>query len=655
MVEQSLIQQIKDKYDKAVDGWQIIYEKARDDLLFLSDEPGAQWDEKLFNDRKKLNRPCLTMDQTNQFVKQVTNDIRQNTPAIKLLPNGDGADIETAEMLQGLIRHIEYDSDADEVYDTAADFAVKSSIGFIRVDHEYADDDSFDQKLCIKRVVDPSLIYIDPNSIEADGSDMKYAFVLEQIHKEDFKKRFPEKALVSFPVTGEHNDQEDHIWIAEYYEVEEREETISIGSREFGDYRERKITKRSVTRRLVSGQEDLEDAKEFPGTYVPIVPVYGDEQWYDGKRHLVSLIRPAKDEQRAFNLWKSLEMELVMKQPQAPVMVAARSIAGFEDQWRDPGKSFALTYNATDEKGQPLPPPTRLEPPVVPTGVVNAARSVIDDMKSTLGMHNASVGEIGNEISGIAINERKKEGDVATFHFMDNLRRSIAQVGKILVGAIPSIYDTPRVLRIIGEEDDIQEVTINAMEMAEGQERPYDLTRGKYSVKVVSGASFTTKRQEEAQFLTEVVTANPELLGKIGDLLFESMDFPKSQAIAARFKKLIDPALLDEEMDAQTAALQQQLMEAQGVNEQLQAALAEMQQRLDDKEAELVVKAADNEAQNETDRLKLLLQEQELQSKERLELAKLELEAKRYDLELAKFTTLQQGGNGGVSLPIEQQ
>lgn len=645
------LKRAKDRYKTAKDGWSDVYSKAIDDQNFLSDEPFAQWDKEEATNRTRVKRPVLTIDQLGQFIHQVVNDVRMNTPTIKVLPDGDGADIETAEIFEGLIKAIEYNSKADSAYDTAVDFSVKSSIGFIRVDHDYIASTGFEQELLIKRIINPQSILLDPDSIEADGSDAKYAFVLEEIDKEEFKKLYPKAAPVSF---GDENpnktlQSDKKITIAEYFEIVETSKTIGLkddgGDEEVGEdapdkkYKTtRKVSKCTVKRTKLSG-EDVLDETTFPGIYVPLVPVYGEEAWIEGKRQINSLIRKSKEAQYMYNLWKSLETELLLKQQQAPVQAAVGQMEGFEEDWKTPDKAMVLYYHQKDVEGNPAPPPQRLQPPTIPTGIVNAARETVDDIKATMGIYNAGLGEKSNVISGIAYNSQKKEGDVATFHFGDNLTRSIAHVGQILVFAIPEIYDAPRIIKIVGQEDEIKNIAINGAASTADQERTFDLKKGKFNVRVITGPSATTVRQEAAAQYQQLITAMPELMPIIGDLVFKYQDTPGSQAISARLKKAVDPKYLDKsdleqgQPDPQVQALQGQLQEVmQAAQQQIQ----ELQQQLADKQGDMQLKAGDLQLKGKELEIKQGDQQIKAQSdatKAQLDQAKLALDAKKLQLD----------------------
>lgn len=611
-----VIKRAQDKLKVDQSNFSEIYQKARDDLYFLSDDEFAQWDQQEASKRTSTGRPALTIDQLGQFIHQVANDCRMNTPSITIIPGTDG-DVKTAEIYQGLIRHIEYASNADDAYDTAVLNSIKCSIGFLTIDHDYESDEGFNQVLCIKREVNPLSIWIDSMSTECDGRDMMHANKLVKMRKIDFERKYPGKSAVSFESDEYYNKpvkDEDMITITEYFEIVESEEQTSLTGDD-GQVRNRNLKKRTVHRYILSGEDILEQTT-FPGRYIPIVPVYGEECWREGKRYLNSLIRKSKGAQRMFNLWKSLETELLLKQPNAPVMAALGSIEEFAADWKDPSKSMALRYKTRDSDGNELPKPERLEPPTIPTGIVNASRETVDDIKATMGIYNASLGAKSNETSGRAIMARQQEGDVATFHFADNRNRSITHVGRILVGAIPEIYDTARIIHILGIEDDPQQVAINgAMPVADsGHDISYDLRKGQYGVRVITGPAFTTQRMETVAALNEVFKGNPEAMLAFGDIYFKNSDFAGSQALAARAKKMVPPQLLDDkdkqelqgQPDPEKEQMAQIIEQARQAITQLQQENQQLQMDVKNKQADVALKAQDLAIKQDAQKIQLV-------------------------------------------------
>lgn len=644
------IEKAKEHYRTAKDGWQEIYRRAKEDLQFLSDDPYAQWDQQEANNRVTVGRPVLEVDQLSQFIHQVVNDIRMNTPSIKVIPDGEGSDQETAEMLSGRIKAIEYKSNADSAYDMAAEFAVRSSIGFIRVDHDYVDDKGFNQELKIKRIVNPASVLIDPDSIEPDGSDAKYGFVFEEITKAEFEKLYPNATPMSFGDEKPSKDlkDQDKITIAEYFCIKEDyeekgllEDGTSEPRLENKKYKStRRFSKPTVRRYKFSGEDELESTS-FPGKYIPLVPVYGEEAWVEGKRHLNSLIRKSKSSQVAYNMLKSSETEILLKQQQAPVQAAVGQMRGFEKDWKDPEKAMVLYYHQTDVNGNPCPPPQRLQPPVVSSGFANASQDAENNIRKTLGMYNAGVGKREGQSSGVALKQLEMSGDVASFHFGDNLVKSITHVGKVIVCALPEIEDTSRVVNTIGQEDEHKLVGINGA-MVEGQERSYDFTKGSWDVRVTTGPSFTTQRQEAATYYAEVIKSAPDLMPIIGDLVFKYQDAPGAQAISSRLKKIVDPKLLDEserDENQQDPAIMQLTQQLQQVTQEAQQQIQALQVELQNKNSDSQAKMADVELKAKEIELKQVDQQIKVQtelSKAEIDKAKLALEAQKLEIERQK-------------------
>jgi len=645
-----ILEQAKAHFELAKTGWSQIYQKALADLHFLSDEPYAQWDASEANARIKVGRPTVEIDQLSQFTHQVVNDIRQNTPAIHVLPVSDGADLETAEMIAGRVKAIEYKSNADAAYDMAADFSVKSSIGFISVDHGYVDSRSFEQELRIRREINPQAIYIDPRSVELDGSDAKFAFRLDTISVAEFKRKYPNATPLSWgeDAPSKAPEDSDTITVAEYFYIVDEETEMGLlddgtqepvsGKKKYK--RTRKISTPKVMRCWLALEDVLVKPSKFPGKYIPIVPVYGEEAWIEGKRNLYSLIRKSKSSQTMYNMLKSSETEVLLKQQQAPVQAAVGQMRGFEDDWKQPDKAMVLYYHTTDANGVAVPPPQRLQPPQVSAGFANASLDAENNIRKTLGMYNAGVGKREGEQSGIALKQLEMSGDTASLHFGDNLNKSVAHVGKIVVCALPEIEDTQREVSIIGKEDEIKTIGING-KMVEGQERTYDFTKGEYDVRVIAGPSFTTQRQEAGAMYADLIGKMPDLMPIIGDLVFKYQDAPGSQAISSRLKKMIDPKLLDEQerdKNGPNPEVEAVKAEATQVIEAAKAQIDEMTAELQKLQADQSVKAADIAVKQEDVKLKqaeLALKQEELEFKKAEGAAKFQIESKKLDVDLA--------------------
>jgi tetratricopeptide (TPR) repeat protein len=584
-------------YEEAKSYWSDIYEAWREDVRFSIGLD--HWTDKDLKSRGADN--CLIVPILPQFIHQVVNDMRMNTPSINVIPASEGSAEETAEIFKGLIRNIEYKSKSDAVYDTAGEYAVRGGLGFARIDHDYVNEKTFDQELKLIRVQNPQSIYLDPSYVECDGSDAEWAIVLDTMTVKQFKKDYPNLGVSSFGETQGTN-QRDEITIAEVfvkkYTTVEREidESGTIRDAVKGSkLKKRKMRKVTIHRYKFSGSDMLEETT-FPGKYIPIVPFLGEEVWIDGQRHLLSLIRLAKDAQRRVNKWASKESEILDMAPISPVQAPVGAVDDFMEEWGKQGEVNVMRYRMFDEAGNALNKPERLPPPQIPTGIINAMQGAKENVKEALGMYNASIGQRSNAISGVAYDAQKLEADVATFHFADNRNRSIQQIGRILVCAIPEIYDTERVIQVIGTEEQPEMVGINGRVLP-GQEYNYDLKEGEYDVRVTTGASYTTKRQEAAALLGELIKQDPQAKMIFGDLWAKNLDVAGAEAIADRFKKVMPPGLAEDEDNPQ--APDPQKMQMEQVIQQMQQQIQAMGAELQSKQAEYAIKQGELQVKQE--------------------------------------------------------
>lgn len=627
MSDEKLIETAKKRFARCVEAEAENRKNFLDDVKFYA---GEQWPQAIKRGRELDNRPCLTINRLPQFVRQVTNDQRQNRPSIKIHAVDSAADVETAEVMQGLIRHIESNSNADQAYDNAFFYSVVGGYGYFRVVTDYASDNSFEQDIFVRRIANPNSVYGDPDSHEPDGSDWRFCFVVEDVPIEDYERQYGKDEGGEW--AGGEGDSwvtKDSVRVAEYYYTEAKKKTIYLKhdgsitgepSKDplFPDVASREVETQVVKWCKIAGNKVV-DRTDLPGTYIPVVPVYGDEILIDGKRELISLIRFAKDPQRMLNYWRSTETELVALQPKSPFVAAEGQLEGYESQWAAANtKNFAyLTYKPIDINGNPVPPPQRQSFAAPPSGVLQGAMNAENDLKSTTGIYDASLGAHSNETSGRAILARQKEGDISTFHFIDNLTRAIRQAGRILVQYIPAIYDTPRIVRILGEDGSEQMMPINQQAHTDIKGNPtdriYDLRVGAYDVECTAGPSYSTQRQEAAASMQAILQSAPQLMEVAGDLLVKNLDWPGADELAERLKKTVPPELRDQQQDV-PPQLMQAVEQMEQAIQQREEAIGQLQQKIteleESKESEAAKVAIDmanvqiDQYRAETERMK---------------------------------------------------
>lgn len=591
MDKKELIQKAKDCLSDYQDRESDNLKRAEEAIKFRA---GEQWPDAIKRDRENPNqeggpRPCPVMDKTNQYVRQVVNEMRMNRAAIKVRPVDDVADPKVAEVMMGIIRHIEDSSNALTAYTTGGEHAIDGGFGYWRLLTEYTDPMSFDQDIRIKRITNRFSVALGPHT-EPDGSDCTEALVWEDISREEFEELYPKAKKVPFE-EGESWSSEKTIRVAEYMRIEKVPETIHMmpdgsvwtheelkesGLSEKDALKTRETIKKKVRWYKITAEEILEE-KDMLGSFIPVIKAIGSELVMpDGKHRLSGMVEQAMDPQRLHNFATAGFIEHVALAPRAPWL-------GFKGQFKSAKKDFQMSNRANiavleadmiEINGVPAPLPQRVQPAGIAPGWQQMLMNTSNDIESSIGMYGPTVGARSQEKSGVALQEQKNQGMVGNFHFQDNLSRSIQHTGRIIVEWIPFVYDTERVARIIGEDGKEEMAFLNPdQEQAVmpridrfGKEigKTYNINLGKYDVTVSTGPSYTTKRQEAAENQIQLIQSKPELLNIIGDIMFKNLDWPGADKISKRLNAMLPPQIkqIEEEksesdIDQKLAAIQQ--------------------------------------------------------------------------------------------------
>ena len=644
--ESDIMSTMRFRLNMAISAYSESREDELDDLRFFAGSPDNQWQwpADVLATRGSVQgqtinaRPCLTINKLPQHVRQVTNDQRQNRPSGKVIPADDRADPKVAEIFDGMVRHIEYASDADVAYDTASENQVTYGEGYIRLITEYCNDTTFEQDIRIKRVRNSFSVYMDPTIQDPCGADAEYCFITEDLTKDEYERQFPDAMpMSSIQVQGVGDDSltnwinEDVVRIAEYFYAVYTPSKLNLypgnqayeaGSAEdkhmksmgVKPIRSRDVQIRKIKWMKTNGYEVLEES-DWAGKDIPVIRVVGNEFQVDGRVFVSGIVRNSKDAQRMYNYWVSQETEMLALAPKAPFIGYGGQFEGYEMQWKTANTNnwpyLEVNPDVTDGQGGVLPLPQRSMPPMAQTGLIQAKMGASDDIKATTGQYDSSLGATSNERSGRAILAREKQGDTGTYHYVDNLARAIRYMTRQIVDLIPKIYDTQRIARIINMDGETSMVKIDptqpqAVKSIRDEnnieiEKIYNPSVGKYDVVVTTGPSYMTKRQEALDGMSQLLQANPQLWAVAGDLFVKHMDWPGADEMSKRLAKTIDPKLLqdgDKPPALQAAEQQIQAMgqEMDQMHQMLQNVSKSVEmQTLEVKEFEAAIKAYDAE------------------------------------------------------------
>lgn len=658
----AILREAKQRFERCVTWEADARTRAEQDVRFAEGDALNQWQWDSAVRKARGDRPCLTHNKVRQHNLQIVNDARQNKAQIKVTPTGGRATYEAAQVFSGIIRRIEYQSKAIDAYSTAFFHQVQSGIGYVRVVTDYVDEESFDQDIFIRRVPDPNSIYIDPDAKDYDKADMNFAFVFADIPRDLFEAEHgPNEAPAPAALdnTDGWNDR-DHIREAEYWRKNEENDELHLLSdgnvvRESelpdGDEGEliraaivksRKIAEPLVECFKIRGDKIIERS-EWPGRYIPIVPAIGEETVIDKQLDRKGHTRSQIDAQRIYNYWASAAVEQVALQTKAPFIARADAVEGaYKQQWENANvvNRSVLIYNGIDDQGNPIPPPQREQPPVMAPAYVQGLQMAREDLMAVTGQYQAELGMPSNERSGVAIQQRQRQGDNATYHFIDNQAKMIRQVGRILLDLIPKIYDTDRVMKIMAEdgtESDVamvltspeahqyvqqqQDGSIQALPPPAAKAAYEDVSQpdprvifnpnvGRYDVEADVGPAFGTRRQEAFNAFSQILAQNQAAFPIVGDFWAASADFPGADELADRLKRGLPPQYKPgpgPEVQQMAQQMQQMHQSAQEFLQKADQEIIQLKQKVREQALALADKRVDHVLEDykaETDRLK---------------------------------------------------
>jgi hypothetical protein len=567
--------EMRARWDRAKDREEDNIRLAYDDLTFLSGHDYSQWPSEQKQKRIEKDRPVVQINHLPKFVHQITGDIRQMKPSIKVVPVDSGADEKVASKIAGMVRYIENRSDASAVYFRAADSQVACGIGHWQVITEYADNSTFNQEIRISPIEDGVAVLWDPDSSLPSKEDAGYCFVPIDMSRASFTEAYPDAKPDDIGSEWSQSSEwvtDDYVRIAAYWVkkpakkrlalyTDGRIDDITDGDQSAVAFalmsgariEERESTK--VCRYLVTASEVLEGPVDWPGRFIPIVPVVGEETRVGRKIIRNGIVRHAKDPQRMVNYFHAAHTETVALQPKAPFLVTELNVKKYQEYWEraNTENDPFLVYEPDSKNGGA--PPQRVQPPVSSQGISDGLLMAVEDLKQVIGIYDAGLGNKSNETSGKAIEARQREGDVGSYLYIDNFARAIRHTGNIIVDLLPYIYDTQRVVRVMGEDGKIDLLEINKLSGKDqaGQDiYENDITVGSYDVVATVGPSYSTRREESKEGMLAFTQANPAVAPLITDLVAKAQDWPMADDIAKRVRATLPPNILQmEELEKQ--------------------------------------------------------------------------------------------------------
>lgn len=589
-----------------------IHEESRMDWRFYANQ---QWELSLKTEREDAGKPCLVNNRISTFVRNIDNQIRVNRTEAKIIAVSD-ATVQDAEHQEGLIKAIQDESEASIAYNCARKGMLVGGFGYSRVCTDYANWKSFDQNIQIERILDPHSVLFDPNSKRPDRMDAGYCFVGNKYTFEAAKLEYGKDAVTemqSFQDVDGGSDwiEGDFLWFADYYYEEWIPKTLCKWVDKRGSHvdllenvpEKAQVVQQRATEQRVIHWELLNGLKvvkkyEWPGAYIPVIPMYGEEFIVDGKLDIVGVVRYLRDPQRMLNYWESAIAQTIGYAPIAPFVGFGEVIEGYETDWESMNrrpKPILRIKAVSDGKGGFLPPPTRstTEPPI--QAMVAGRNMTEQNLQGISGLFDPSLGKSeGSQQSGTAINSLQAQGNLATYHYVDANNAHIRTVAKVVMDLAPFYYDAGRVMQIEGIDGKKKSVFIYNSDTNPDPDLPanvqhsLDLAKGSYAVAVDAQPSALTQRQDNVQFWMNMIRSFPEIMQVAGDLIANQLDNPLARQVSERLKAVLPPQvqalIAGNAPNPQAQQAQSQLQQATQLINKLLAERASKKLELDSKE-----------------------------------------------------------------------
>lgn len=600
-------------HKEALDRFEIIESAEKDerkesieDIRFAQTKDG-QWDD--IAKTARTGRPRYTLNQIAAAIDTIIGDQRQNEISPSVLALTD--DAKEAETYEGIIRNIEAQSSARNIYDSAFDEALNGGYGGWRVITRHNENDIFTQDICLEPIRSATTsLWFDQDAKQYDKRDAKFAFLTWDMSIEAFKNKYPKATVNDFNQKKYLQDtcrtwfKGETIRLAEYWrKIPIRREMGLLNDGRVIDLKEeaavldelaaigikvvktRTVGAHKVQRFIMNGAEILEGPEEWAGKYIPLIPLFGKINYIEGKTYVRGLVRFAKDAQRIYNYIRSFIVETTALTPKDPYWITAEQAKGHTDKLARmaiDNPPFQLYNPDPDAPGAP----SRTGAPQIQQAMIEQAQTASLDITKTLGVSAGTAQPMaGTDLdmrSGKAIEAQARRGDSGAFVFSDNLVKSIEYSSVVLVDLIPRIYDTARVIRIIQPNGEVEVKPINQVQVDQqtgAEVIVNDLTAGKYDVTASSGPMFATQREKAAETLQNLAVNNPVFAEVTPDLIAKSLDTPMSDELHARIRKQMIVAGIAEPTDEEAQEMNvEQMKQNQLIQQLTQQIAAQLQQ-----------------------------------------------------------------------------
>ena len=615
--------------------------------LFISERDG-QWDPYAVD--KMDGRYRGTFDMCTPIVDQIAGEIEQSDFTIRVSPSGGDASKETAKTLDGLIRNIRNISNAESVFQSAGRSNVIGGFDAWEVVQEFIEGDSFDQDLFIRRVPNASTsVWFDPGSVLQDRSDAAWGVKLNAIPVAEYKDMWPEGKMVSVgdnAVNRRNQDKIDSVTVGQIYFRKPRKIEIVLMSDgkvyqvdddfekvqdEFARAGINEVKRRTrdawrVYSRMFDGDEWLADEEETVFDYVPLIPVYGNFDIVDNKTVYFGKLEKLYDQQRILNYAMSRDIEDGALSPAPAIWMTDEMAEGNDYESMNTDRAPVRIFNVDPENPGLTPVP--MGGPQASTGLQATIQQSKDMITASGNIFAAQQGNANPNQSGVAGNQQIEQGNIGSIKWFKPLEVAICHTGKILINAIPRVYDSTRQVRILEEDGTSSMVMLNQTifdEQTQTNVTLNDLSLGEYDAVCEVGPAFNNQQKETQEAFLQMASIDPTIAQNGMDVWLKNQKSPGMDLMAERYRaQLIDAGIIPQSQwtDEETQKFQQ--AQAEAANQPPQ-------------EDPNMVFARAEETKAQAEQMTAQNKQQETQMNAQIKMQELQLEQEKIQLEQQRF------------------
>ncbi len=443
-----------------------------------------------------IGKPAIEFPILEAYISRLRGEFSKQQPQIDVhaaeglaVGHVDDEYLKLLKVIQAHLNEIFFEADNDEFsYDIYSD-TLAGGYSVAKVYSDYVNEKSFQQKICIERVRNPTMCGFDPLAVKSHKGDGRYCFELSPMSQEEFAEEFGYDKAKNFNFTRSldgfnwtyKNQDTKVVLIADYYVKVERKTTMfriaendldiptSMTQREYNRLvrtwdkieqipvvLEKRTSIETQIDRYRICQNEVLDHVETSYTMLPLVFIDGNSVMVQNTQggQIEQMTRPfvyhAEGAQRLMNFAGQTVGQELEDMPRNTYMVPVAGIPeAYVKQYQNPQIAGTLAYHQYDPKtGKDLNPPQVVQRQPTPPLVQETFAGSQNITQQILGAYDSVLGTNDKQISGVAIQQGAMQSNAAAIPYLVGFIKGLQRCAEIIIHLMPLFYTTPRSIPI---------------------------------------------------------------------------------------------------------------------------------------------------------------------------------------------------------------